>query len=98
MSRTRRKKKATLWTSWRSWQESAGSATDNSYKSWRAQDRAIKGQRCPKCNKKHYWTRIDRINLAERGEVRIECQCGQLYWIVMNGSMEYRKTNRVAEW
>lgn len=73
-----------LWTSFPGWQKSGGSATGSSYASWMEADRESKRTRCPVCDARHFWTRPDRKELQEKGEVRIDCQCGKHYWVVIN--------------
>lgn len=37
--------------------------------------------RCPKCNARHYPTRIDRKHLDADGYYDVECGCGYVYKI-----------------
>lgn len=78
------KNQSILWTNSPVWQGNGESATASSYASWMEADRELKRTRCPACDARHYWTRPDRKELQEKGEVRIDCQCGEHYWVVMN--------------
>ncbi len=93
------KNQAILWTSYPVWQEKGESATDSSYVRWMEADRELKRTRCPVCDARHYWTRPDRKELQEKGEVRIDCQCGEHYWVVMNkdGRGSHIRANRREE-
>lgn len=93
------KNQAILWTSYPVWQGNGESATGDSYASWMGADRELKRIRCPECNTKHFWTRPDRKELQEKGEVRIDCQCGEHYWVVMNkdGRGSHIRANRREE-
>lgn len=73
-----------LWMSFPGWQKSGGSVTDSSYQRWKENDRELKRTRCPACDARHFWTRPDRKELQKKGEVRIDCQCGEYYWVVIN--------------
>lgn len=68
-------------------------ATD-SYWKWKENDKELKRIRCPECDARHYWVRQDRITLQDKGELRVDCQCGMTYWIVQKESRAYIKTNR----
>lgn len=88
-----------LWTSFPGWQKSGGSVTGNSYQRWKENDTELKRTRCPMCDARHYWTRPDRKELQERGELQINCQCGEQYWVVINkdGRGTHIRTNRREE-
>ena len=87
------------WTNYPIWQGNGESATGSSYASWMEADRELKRTRCPVCDARHYWTRPDRTELEEKGELRIDCQCGEHYWVVMNkdGRGSHIRANRREE-
>lgn len=93
------KNKAILWTSSHVWHESGESAMGSSYASWMEADRELKRTRCPLCDARHFWTRPDRKELQEKGELQINCQCGEHYWVVMNrdGRGTHIRANRRGE-
>lgn len=90
---------AILWTNYPVWRENGESATDSSYASWMEADRELKRTRCPVCDARHFWTRPDRKELHEKGELRIDCQCGEHYWVVINkdGRGTHIRANRREE-
>lgn len=93
------KNQAILWTNYPVWQGNGESATGDSYASWMGADRELKRTRCPECNARHFWTRPDRKELHEKGELRIDCQCGEHYWVVINkdGRGTHIRANRREE-
>lgn len=54
---------------------------------------------CPYCGTRHFWKRPDRKEIQEKGEVRIDCRCGEHYWVVMNkdGRGSHIRANRRKE-
>ena len=53
--------------------------------------------RCPRCDARHYPTRIDNKHLQEDKQYEVKCGCGHRYWVVDGKTYLYIKENRRDE-
>lgn len=63
------------------------------FRFWRGISGRNRPVKCPACGVRYYWSRRDRLQMEQSGEVRIRCVCGCIYWIVDKGNGLYYRTN-----